>query len=47
MRRLNLQSRWQKLYGHLEEEEKLRARIAKKQKQLTQIEMDVHVQDIG
>ncbi|CBY19729.1 unnamed protein product [Oikopleura dioica] len=47
VRRLNLQARWQKLYGHFEEEEKLKARIAKKQKALTQIEMDVHVQDIG
>jgi len=34
VRRLNLQARWQKLYGHFEEEEKLKARIAKKTKGL-------------
>ena len=47
VRRIELSRRWHLAFGHIEEEEKLRARIAKKEKALTQIEMDIHVQDIG
>ena len=36
-----------KVYGHIEAEEKLKAKMAKKEKNLTQIEMDVCVQDMG
>lgn len=47
VRRIELSRQWHVAFGHIEEEEKLRARIAKKEKALTQIEMDIHVQDIG
>ena len=36
-----------KVFGHIEQEEKLKAKLAKKEKALTQIEMDVCVQDMG
>lgn len=36
-----------KVFGHIEAEEKLKAKLAKKEKNLTQIEMDVCVQDMG
>ena len=36
-----------KVYGHIEAEEKLKAKMAKKEKNLTQIEMDVCVPDMG
>lgn len=45
--RISLSRQWHLAYGHIEEQEKLRARIAKKEKAMTQIEMDIHVQDIG
>ena len=35
------------MFGHIEQEEKLKAKLAKKEKALTQIEMDVCVQDMG
>ena len=38
---------FQKVFGHIEQEEKLKAKLAKKEKALTQIEMDVCVQDMG
>ena len=45
--RIGLSRQWQIAYGHIEEEERLKARIAKKEKAMTQIEMDIHVQDMG
>lgn len=47
IRRLALSRKWHEVYGHIEAEEKLKAKLAKKEKNLTQIEMDVCVQDMG
>ena len=35
------------MYGHLEQEAKLKEKIAKKEKAMTQIEMDICIQDMG
>jgi hypothetical protein len=47
VRRIRLSVDWGEAFGHIDEEEKLKARIAKKEKAMTQIEMDIYVQDIG
>jgi len=47
VRRITLSRKWWKIYGHIEAENKLKLKIAKKEAAMQQIEMDICVQDMG